>query len=106
MAIAHAAQVTDNGHSHSVVDPGHSHTVRFGGGQQGNDGSITDGYPGDNGVYAADAQNAPTGITMDPSQSSITVDINSSTDPHYPLMYMLLCEKVQEGEVAVVPFRV
>merc|ERR1712086_981893 len=103
---SHAAQVTDNGHSHSVVDPGHSHTVRFGGGQQGNDGSITDGYPGDNGVYAADAQNAPTGITMDPSQSSITVDINSSTDPHYPLMYMLLCEKVQEGGVAVVPFRV
>jgi hypothetical protein len=101
-AHSHAVSVNDPGHTHVniVNDPGHDH-----------DSSITDDFkPG--GTYDAAAghdgihparddhimtQTNKTGISVValPAKSSIEVSIDANdAGEHYPLVYVLLCQKL------------
>jgi hypothetical protein len=97
-AHSHAVSVNDPGHNHVNVvnDPGHGHTIS----------DLGDNHmgPGPRGTYNQGAanpefvtDNATTGIVVDnlPAKSSIEVSIDANdAGEHYPLVYVLLCQKL------------
>ena len=91
--------MNDPGHTHVGVvnDPGHGHSLpiwRFGHGGGDKDHSVPDGDSSPN-QYTSTTNK--TGITVDnlPAKSAIEVSIDANdAGEHYPLVYVLLCQKL------------
>ena len=93
--------MNDPGHNHVniVKDPGHQHTTTAAKGNSA--GGQYQGFwqtnpdPGHPAIYQAN--NATTGIVVDSqlAKSSVEVSIDANdAGEHYPLVYVLLCQKL------------
>ena len=93
----HSHDIEDNGHSHDVDDPGHSHTIPAH--TSGGDTNSADNESGeqtfDTGVSTTNiqVQSSESGIDVSGANSGVKVQENDDSD-YYPLLYVLVCNKV------------
>jgi hypothetical protein len=94
-AHSHVVSVNDPGHTHvgAVNDPGHHHSIN----SEGQGGAYQGAHGGDGMLNTYSTTTEFTGITVDnlPAKSSIEVSIDANdAGEHYPLVYVLLCQKL------------
>jgi hypothetical protein len=95
-AHTHSVTVNDPGHTHvaGVNDPGHAHPIS---GAVEEAGYYNGAQTGQSEASATQTETAFTNITIknEPAKSSVKVSIDANdAGEHYPLVYVLLCQKL------------